>query len=320
MVKFQTPQFEPANWLPNGHFQTVFASLVMPVPFPNYRREVIELPDGDITAADWVDGEDDKPLLVLIHGMEGSSTSRYARLLMSECEARGWRGVVLHMRSCGGLVNRHKTFYHAGFYQDIQYFIEEFLPARNIAGPCFLAGVSLGGSQVAHYLAKGSPKGHVNASVMISTPLDLGASADFLNTWLSQQYVIRFRRTLLAKYKKKAVLLKGHVMLEDLARARTFWDLDNSATAPIHGFKDAVHYYREMSAKNCLQDIQVPTLYLASRDDPFVPEDSMPDRQVQNGNFTSLLTRHGGHVGFVDHYGQSWMTPTVFKYFSSFEV
>jgi len=314
------PPFQPAFWLPNGHAQTIFASMLMPAKRPNYRREILDLPDGDIIAADWIDGSPENPLLVLVHGMEGDSGSRYARLIMNQCVILGWRGVVLHMRSCGGVINRLRNFYHAGFYKDIQYFLDEELPSRGIAGNIFLAGISLGGSQVAHYLAKGQAQQNVTAALLISAPLDLRASADFMLTGMNRLYVLKFRNSLLKKYHLKAELIQDPHLAEQLAAARTFWDLDNSATAPLHGFKDASHYYAEMSAKNTLQDITVPTLYLASKDDPFIPEESMPNSIGGQGNVQSLLTEWGGHVGFVDHYGKSWMVPTIFRYFGNFEV
>ena len=316
MKKFKPSPFKPAGWLPNGHFQSVFASLLMPVKLPNYRREILNLPDGDIIAADWVDAEPEAPLVVLVHGMEGSSHSRYARLIMNECSKHGWRGVVLHMRSCGGFMNKKKQFYHGGFYQDIEYFIDNRLPDLGMNQPVYLVGVSLGGSQIAHYLAKGNARERVRASVIISAPLDLAASADFMSIDFSRQYVAKFRNSLLKKYYLKSHLIGDDTMADKLVKAKTFWDLDNAATAPIHGFRDASHYYVEMSSKNCLKDIPVPTLYLASRDDPFVPEASMPHQSV--GNVTTFLTDQGGHVGFADQYGRSWMAPTVFKYLTEF--
>lgn len=291
----------------------------MRVPTPDYRREILELPDGDHIAADWVDGEPNKPILVLIHGMEGSSESRYARLLMNACLHLGWTGVVLHMRSCGGLINRRRNFYHAGFYQDIEYFLDELIPARNIKNNIYLVGISLGGSQVVHYLAKSNAAQWVSAAMLISTPLDLKASADFMRAGMNRLYVLKFRNSLLKKYYIKADLIRDDSIAKKLAGAQNFWDLDNYATAPLHGFKDAEHYYREMSAKKCLNDIAVPTLYLGSRDDPFVPEESMPTGDSKKGNVSSLLTDFGGHVGFVNQLGRSWMVPTVFKYFLSFE-
>ena len=318
MENFQPSPFEAAGWLPNGHFQSIFASLIMPVKLPDYRREILKLPDGDITAADWIDGDGDgdAPLLVLIHGMEGSSHSRYARLFMNECRQRGWRGVVLHMRSCGGLMNKHREFYHAGFYQDIEYFLDKRLPALGFKQKVYLLGISLGGSQVAHYLAKGDATARIKAAVIVSAPFDLAATADHMSKGFSRNYVAKFRQSLLEKYHLKSALIDDEEIGSKLARAKTFWDLDNAGTAPIHGFRDAAHYYQEMSANKCLQDIPVPTLYLASKDDPFVPEAAMPHNST--GSLTSLLTEKGGHVGFVDHYGKSWMVPTVFKYLTKY--
>jgi len=319
MVTLTFPAFQPAAWLPNAHFQTVFASLVMPVPLPEYRREIIELPDGDIIAADWIDGAEGAPLLVLVHGMEGDSSSNYARLFMNACRDQGWSGVVLHMRSCGGLINRKKTFYHAGYYTDIMFFLNWHLVERSHYDRIYLVGISLGGSQIAHYLGKAVPTLALRAAAMVSAPLDLRASADFMQTGFNRLYVLKFRSSLLKKYHQKANLIQDEQMVARLAVARSFWELDEVATAPLHGFRDASEYYEQMSAKNCLQDIVVPTLYLASRDDPFIPAASQPPTGTKIGEVTAYLTTHGGHVGFVNHYGNSWMVPAVMGYFARFE-
>ncbi|MEA3286377.1 MAG: alpha/beta fold hydrolase [Candidatus Marinimicrobia bacterium] len=320
MNEFYPAKYEPAVWLPNPHFQTIYASLLMFAPLPAYRREIIDLPDHDVIAADWLDGEEGQPLFILVHGMEGSSESNYARLLMNACHKLGWNGVVLHMRSCGGLLNRRRNFYHAGFYQDIEYFIDELLPRRGISDEQYLAGISLGGSQVAHYLAKGQARKHVKAAAMISTPLDLKASADYMQTGFNRLYVLKFRNSLLKKVQAKADIIGSQDLAGDLAAARSFWDLDNAATAPLHGFRDAAHYYQEMSAIKCLHDIAIPSLYLASRDDPFIPEESMPNGAAQSDMVQSVLTDQGGHVGFVDRSGKSWMVSTVFEYFLRFKI
>ncbi|NQV16672.1 alpha/beta fold hydrolase [bacterium] len=319
MIEFQSPVFKAAVWLPNEHLQTIYASLIMPVRLPIYRREIIELPDGDVIAADWVDGELEKPVLVLIHGMEGNSESRYSRLIMNECKRLGWTGVVLHMRSCGGLLNLRRTFYHAGYYHDIAYFLDDVLPQRALNRNTYLVGISLGGSQVAHYLSTTKAVESVRAAMIISTPLDLKASADFMASGMNRLYVFKFRNSLLKKYHAKSDLIQNETIANNLAQSQSFWDLDNAATAPMHGFKDASHYYREMSAIRCWQHIVVPTLYLASRDDPFIPVESMPPDDGRGGNPRSVLTDYGGHVGFVDNSGRSWMTPTIFKYLLSFE-
>ncbi|MCF7904638.1 MAG: alpha/beta fold hydrolase [Candidatus Marinimicrobia bacterium] len=311
----QFQSFNPPWWLSNAHAQTVYASLFKRTPLPPYRRELINLPDGDVIAADWLDGDESRPLFVLIHGMEGDSNSRYTRLLMNEAARKGWTGVVLNMRSCGGLLNKKPTFYHAGFYQDIQYFMDQALPERMPGRQIYIAGVSLGGSQLVHYLAKGQPSADLKAAVLISAPLDLRGSADYMESGLNRLYIYKFRRTLLQKYRAKSALIDNPIFEQKLARAKNFWDLDGAATAPMHGFEDAADYYHKMSAKNVLPEITKPTLYLASRDDPFIPPDSMPERI---GEIPALLTEHGGHVGFIDHSGESWMVPTVFQYFENF--
>lgn len=312
------PEFNPPYWLSNAHMQTVYASLFMPVKMPSYSRETIKLPDGDIIAADWVNKKGQGPLMVLVHGMEGDSHSRYARLLMSECERRNWTGVVLHMRSCGGMMNVKEQFYHAGFYDDIQYFMDVHLQDTVENRTSYLTGVSLGGSQIAHYLAKGNARGRVRAAAIVSTPLDLEGSADFMSAGLNRIYVLKFRNSLLKKYHEKSHLIRDPQIAKRLKKARTFWDLDNVATAPLHGFRDAKHYYSEMSSKRVLGDLKVPTLYIGSKDDPFMPEESMPENGIHFDNLQSCITEKGGHVGFVDAHLNSWMVKAVFTYLTHF--
>lgn len=286
----------------------------MRAPLPQYRREIVNTPDGDIIAADWIDGGEGQPLFILIHGMEGDSESRYARILMNQSTALGWTGVVLHMRSCGGLINRKPQFYHAGFYDDIQYFADEIIPERYKENSIYMAGVSLGGSQLGHYLAKGKPSAHVKAAALISAPVDLRASADYMQGGLNRLYIHKFVWPLLRKYRQKQEIIKNPGMLKSLSSARSFWELDNAATAPMHGFKDAADYYAKMSLKNVLKQIKLPTVYIAAKDDPFVPLASMP---AAIADVPSMITDKGGHVGFVDRRGRSWMVPAVFKFFEA---
>ena len=93
-------------WLPGGHVQTLYTALFAPVPHVDYRRERLNLPDGDFVDLDWVDGAMDAPLILLVHGLEGHSRGHYALSLMHAAQARGWRGVVAHFRGCSGEPNR----------------------------------------------------------------------------------------------------------------------------------------------------------------------------------------------------------------------
>jgi predicted alpha/beta-fold hydrolase len=179
----------------------------------------------------------------------------------------------------------------------------------------YIAAVSLGGSQLAHYLANANPVDNLKAAILISAPLDLRASANFMKNGLNRLYIYKFTRSLLKKYRAKAELI-GHTEFESkLASARNFWDLDEGATAPMHGFKGAEDYYDQMSANRSLTRINFPTLYLASKDDPFVPASSMPEAV---GGVPAYLSDKGGHVGFIDQKGESWMVPTVFKFLKQY--
>ena len=319
MHAFQPDPYNPAPWLPNGHWQTVYASLLMPAPRVAYRREIMTLPDSDIVAVDSVGAPESAPFHLLIHGMEGDSQSRYARFLMAATQRQGWAGAVLHMRSCGGVLNREATFYHAGWYRDLETWVERFVVRYGSDRPLFLTGISLGGSQLIHFLSKSALADHVTAAATVSTPLDLAATADYMSAGLNRLYIYKFRQSLVRKYRAKRNLIKNPEMLNQLARARDFWELDNAATAPLHGFRDAAEYYAENSAGQLLPKVQRPLLMLASRDDPFLPADTLP-LAPPSQSIQLHFTKRGGHVGFVDSAGRSWMTRSVLTWFDKLYI
>ena len=149
-------QFRPAAWLKNAHAQTIYPSLPWSgAPRLNLRRENIELPDGDVTVVDWLTdptGDDsNSPTLIVLHGLEGSAESSYARLLLQAAADRGWRAAVLHFRDCGDYRNRLPRRYHAGETNDIRFFLER-LRTEGHQGPMMAAGYSLGGNVLLKYL------------------------------------------------------------------------------------------------------------------------------------------------------------------------
>jgi len=301
------PPFTPAPWLRGPHRQTVSASLLIPAPRLRYDREILELPDGDLTALDWAGTDHDGPLHLILHGMEGDSQSRYVRRLAHASLKRGWRVAVLHMRSCGGLLNRKRTFYHAGWYQDLEWLIGEHWPVQE---SLLISAVSLGGSQLIHFLGRSPYADRVRSAVAISTPLWLRHSADYMAQGLNRWYIYKFRRTLVRKYRAKSDLIQQPGMLSGLARARNFWDLDNRATAPLHGYRDAEEYYDHNSAGAYLEQVAVPLLLVTARDDPFIPPHSLPESSPRP-NIRCLFPEQGGHAAFIQADGHSWLESVV---------
>lgn len=305
-------------WLPGGDMQTIHAVLLGRfVPVPEYRRERLELPDGDFLDLDWLaaPGPDaaapeparhdsprarPRPLLVLFHGLEGDSGSHYAKMLMRAAAARGWDGVVVHFRGCSGEPNRLPRAYHAGDAEEIGHVLD-VLKARDPRVPIHAAAVSLGASALLNWLgrARGEGRARVERAVAISAPLDLLASGRELDEGFNKVYTARF----LGSLKRKALAkLDTWPMLYERARIEaidTLYDFDTEVTARLHGWRDAHHYWREASALPWLTHIEVPTLVINARNDPFMPGHVLPGTDQVSRAVTLEFPERGGHVGFV---------------------
>ena len=198
-------------WLPGGHLQTIYTSLFIRVPPIDYRRERLELPDGDFLDVDWLDGQSGAPVVVLFHGLEGSADSHYARNLMAHVRARGWHGAVAHFRGCSGEDNRLPRAYFAGDSADIEHILRH-VRSQHPAAPVHAAGVSLGGNALLKWLGEngGSARLLVERAAAISAPLDLTAAGHALDRGFNRRvYTAHFLLTLKAKALRKAARVPG---------------------------------------------------------------------------------------------------------------
>lgn len=286
-------------WLPGAHLQTIYPLLRKPPALP-LRREQLDTPDGDFIDLDWLDGASaEVPLLVLFHGLEGSSDSHYARSLLQAARQRGWRAVVPHFRGCSGRPNRLARAYHSGDSSEIDWILAT-LSRRNRA-PLFAVGVSLGGNALLKWMGEQEQAAtHVlQAAVAICPPLDLTVSGHALGRGFNRIYTRHFLHTLKPKALAKLAADPQLFERERLLRARTLFEFDDVYTAPVHGFAGAADYWRRASSRPWLRGIRVPGLLLTAANDPFVPAQALPTAAECS---TSLLHEHttdGGHVGFV---------------------
>ena len=292
--------FVPARWLSNPHLQTLYGALLAHAPRVAFRRERWDTPDGDFVDVDFVDGAAGQPWVHLFHGLEGSSNSPYARTLMHQAKALGWRGSVFHFRGCSGEPNRLPRAYHSGDTDEIDWALRR---VRALAGdaPLYGCGISLGGNAFAKWLGQHgeAAKAVVARAAVISAPLDLMAAGEALG----RGFGLLYSRHFLATMRKAALAkLERHPGIYDGARvraARTLREFDNVVTAPLHGFRDTDDYWTRASAKPHLRDIRVPTLILNARDDPFLPGEALPGEHEVSSAVRLELPLHGGHVGFV---------------------
>jgi len=295
------PVFTPAWWLPGPHLQTLGARFLRPTRGLPLRRERWTTPDGDFLDLDFVEGADlrDDVLVLLLHGLEGSSHSGYILQLGRRLRDHDIGAVGLNFRSCSGELNRGPRLYHSGETSDLAWVIDRLRdgrPERRLAA----VGVSLGGNVLLKHLGERGSTAALEAAAAWSVPFDLGAGARFMERGFSQRYVGRLLRSLKSKVRAREHEIGGSIDLERTLESTTFREFDDAATAPLHGFSSADDYYHRSSSAAFIPSITAPTLILHSRDDPFLPADAIPETAMRdNPAITPVITDHGGHVGFV---------------------
>ena len=300
--------FVAPRWLAGRHAQTVFAALVrLPIKL-QLVRERWELPDGDFLDVDRLAAPTpDSPVVVVCHGLEGSSKAGYVRGLLRELERHGLGAVAINFRGCSGELNRLPRFYHSGETGDLAFVIDK-LRAERPGRAIGLAGFSLGGNVVTKYLGE---RGHdvapeVVAGAVVSVPFDLAQCCTALDgpgvmAWVYRQ---RFLKRLRAKVAAKAQKVAG-VDVAAADGARNLRDFDDRVTAPLHGFTDAADYYTRSSSGPLLPDVKRPLYIVAADDDPFIPSAAIPRAAAAANPLVTLdVFAGGGHVAFV--HGPPW--------------
>jgi predicted alpha/beta-fold hydrolase len=296
-------------WLPGGHLQTIYASVVLPRAAHSYRRERWETPDGDFIDLDWLDPQSQvsssklqgtPPLVAMFHGLEGSSRSHYALALMSLVAKRGMRGVVVNFRGCSGEPNRLARAYHSGDAPEIDWILRR-LRSRNTGAPLYSVGVSLGGNALLKWLGDSgeAAKSIIDAAVAVSAPLDLMVAGDALGRGFNLVYTRNFLGTLKTKSAAKLARFPGLFDASAVQAAGTLREFDNLVTAPLHGFRDTDDYWTRASSKPGLRSIRVPTLVINAKNDPFLPATALPRPDEVSAAVTLEQPDEGGHVGFV---------------------
>jgi len=293
-------------WLPTGHMQTIWPVLARAATeltssnTVNYRRQRCTAPDGDFIDLDWLDAPPRDTLLVLFHGLEGSSRSHYALSFAEYARQQSWNYVVPHFRGCSGEINLAPRAYHSGDFEEIDWVLRAL--RQQHTGRILVVGVSLGGNALLRWAQESGSQAAqiVNALASVSAPVDLTASGLVMGQGFNRQvYTRRFLATMKPKALKKLQQYPGLFDAQELRAAQDLYTFDNVFTAPLHGFVNTAHYWKQASAKPHLAQISVPTLVLNGLNDPFIPASSLPDSKSV-GKFVSLWQPdNGGHVGFT---------------------
>lgn len=301
--------FRPAWWLPGGHLQTIVPNVLRRGRGPMLRRQQVTLPDGDFLSLDW--GPDPGgPIVVLLHGLGGSSGSAYARTLMRALHARGFWACTMHFRGAAGEPNRKLRSYHMGEREDPIFVLSELrrkYSRRKLAA----VGVSLGGSALLHCLAGAGETALVDSAIAVSVPFRLHRSEERLNRGVSRLYQHHLLRQLRRQWQHKCRVLARPDLATDMQAIRSFRDFDDRITAPLHGYSDADDYYHRASSIHVLRDVRVPTLLIHSLNDPFMTPDSVPSPEDLAPSVTLEVHRKGGHVGFLESSGRSYLERRV---------
>lgn len=295
-------------WLPGGHAQTIWPALYARrrnhQPRPLLRERWIT-PDGDFIDVDrQAASAMDRPLMVMFHGLEGSSESHYAQACADWAAQHDVQWAMPHFRGCSGEINHAPRAYHSGDHEEVDWILQRLRKEHQACGgrQLMAMGVSLGGNALMRWAGEQGQAASqaVDAIASICSPLDLAESGRAIGQGFNRQvYTRMFLRTMKPKALHKLAQFPGLFKRERLMAARDLYEFDNVFTAPLHGFRDTPDYWARASAKPLLSRIRVPALVVNARNDPFVPAASLPAPREVSACVTLWQPRHGGHVGFA---------------------
>lgn len=323
LVDFQSPW-----WLPGGHVQTLWRRFA---PSNNVRqdRQRLELADGDFLDLDWVnpDVPQHDLVVVVLHGLCGSSESPYIQALQRLLKQRGYTSVAMNFRGCSGEINRLARAYHSGCTEDVEA-VYQAVTAKTGGRPMAFAGFSLGANVLLRWLSEIGPREDIHSAVAVSTPFSLHLCSEAMLSGFSGLYGHYFRRRLVrGVVTKKAYfrLLGKHEELEklnalgDLTRLKTLWEFDDQVTAPLHGFDSAADYYEKCCSGAVLDRIRTPVTLIQSKNDPIIPLASLPSFAGLPDTTNVNLSAQGGHVGFTCAGDPTWLEARIVAAFEHAE-
>ena len=290
-------EFKPAWWQANPHLQTLWPTLFRKVPNVNTSTYRLELNDGDFLDLE-LTAIVNKPIVVILHGLEGSIDSPYAKPLIKALDNAGYAVCFVHFRGCSGEVNRLARSYHSGDTEDLQAVVE-YLISEYQQGVFAAIGFSLGGNALLKWMGEQADNALVKTAVAVSVPFQLADAGDRLEKSFSRIYQKHLVSLCQQKYRQKFTSQSSPLEV-DVNTLNTFFRFDDQVTAPLNGFDGADDYYKKSSSRQFLKYIQKPTLILHAKDDPFMWTRSIPTEAELSQSVQLELSNHGGHVGFVN--------------------
>jgi hypothetical protein len=289
-------EFKPAWWLSNPHLQTVWPTFFKSLPDVHLSNKRIELADGDFIDLAKTDF-DDKSIVLMLHGMEGSIESHYAKPLIKLLIEAGYAVCFMHFRGCSGELNRLPRGYSSADTDDLQSVIDS-IQSDYGRKPFAIIGFSLGGSVLLKWLGEKGEKASTQTAIAVSVPFRLNDAADRLDQRFSRLYQKYLVSSCQKKYKQKFAE-NGSPLDVNVDELNTFYTFDDHITAPLHGFENADDYYQKCSSRQFLKNIQKPTLIIHAKDDPFMWKHTAPEETELSPAVHLELSESGGHVGFI---------------------
>ncbi|MEQ9309389.1 MAG: alpha/beta fold hydrolase [Balneolaceae bacterium] len=305
MENRKNKSFNPKWWAFNSHVHTVVSSF-RKVNQVAVNRVEIDTPDKDFLELDVIDLNNNKPVVALFHGLEGSSERFYIRNLMYDLKMAGFSSVALNFRGCGSRINLQPRFYHSGETSDYAVLFD-WISANFKNQAIYAVGFSLGGNALIKSLGELGTAHPTQKSVAVSPPYDLKAGSLNLQKGFNKVYSYRFLNTL----RDKLHLKKNKYPELPTFEGNTLYEFDDHITAPVHGFNNADHYYQICSSKQFIKDVRKPLLIIHSKEDTLCPLEFAPFKHINNNSFIStIFTEKGGHVGFISS-PRNWLNETI---------
>lgn len=302
-------KFKAAWWCSNPHCQTIYPTFFRKPVDIKLNKERLTTPDNDFLDIAYPE-DNGGPLVLVFHGLEGSLQSHYIKGMLKALNDATLYPVFMHFRGCSGEPNKTIRRYYSAETSDPSFLLETFRnrhPDRDI----YTVGFSLGGNMILKWLNEMGDQSPIKKAVTISVPFDLSNCDKRLQKGLSRIYL----KHLLDKL-HEGIRLKYDAGLfpynfKKVMDSKTFWEFDEYATAPLHGFNGADDYYAKCSSKFYMKDIQTPTLIIQAKDDPFLTQDALPSKKELSPTITLELTNKGGHVGFIS--GNNPLSPVYWS-------
>lgn len=307
--------YQKPKWLSGEHLETIIPSLFRKVDITPPDKERINTPDDDFLDLDWYKVGSDK-LVIVSHGLEGSSQSQYALGIAKYFNTKGIDVLCWNYRGCSGTINNLSIFYHSGATYDLETIVNHTIHTgySSVA----LVGFSLGGNLTLKFLGEAPNKfSQIKAAATFSVPIDLSTGCDEISLPKNKIYANRFLRKLKAKVKAKHVKMPDQLPLNGVLKIDNLREFDNVITGPLHGFKNAEDYYSKSSALGYLEHIRIPTLLVNALNDPFLPRECYPYDLLKEHPYVHFETpENGGHVGFrpADNTGSYWSERRAYEF------